>query len=554
MLPQAERNPNETIAQPAMMEAADPEAPHPEIIGRTGTIFCLTCLVFIGFLFLPSFTTLAHCWQIDPNYSHGWLILPLCAWLSWKVLRQPKGGEKPRPWLGGAEILAGCLLHLFVQVVPWLLVDFIGLFLILRGMCHAWGGSRLAHAMGFPTGFLFFMFPLPVIWTGAAAVWLQDIVSRASAPVLNLFWVCHRRGNELRIAGLEDCLLVAPECSGLRQLVAFLALAALIAYWGKKSFLRGACLCLLAVPIAILANVLRVLLMAMGARTFGTDWLSGWMHDVPALLTLPVGFVLLLIVSRWLLPRGKEMPAVVTVEDSAAEDHHRSFQVMVACGILALAAQTGLWFHLHHGTVQPYAELEKDVATLPLNFATPSRSWQGHESTRRELLAQKIPFADSFLSRDYASEDATLNLYVVYSHDGKDREHHPEICVRDVGGATEDTALRGLVPLDEADTRIIQRFCFRIGTQPPTMVYYWHYTFPLADATATLTPLQRLHQEFQQRPPSVTVQVACNGSPAALALVEKEFLPRIDQELRQVLPSGVRLGRERLPIRFLGGR
>jgi len=88
-------------------------------------------------------------------------------------------------------------------------------------------------------GFLFFMFPLPVTWTGAAAVWLQDTVSRVSAPVLNLFWICHRRGNELVIAGLEDNLLVAPECSGLRQLVAFLALAALIAYLGKKPLLRG---------------------------------------------------------------------------------------------------------------------------------------------------------------------------------------------------------------------------------------------------------------------------------------------------------------------------
>jgi exosortase len=554
MLPQVVPPPTFVVAQRDRAEAVDGQAVHRGNIGRTGVIFSLTCLFFVGFFYLPSFATLMQCWQIDPNYSHGWLILPVSAWLSWKVLRQPNGHGSARPWLGGAEILAGCLFHLFVQVVPWLIVDFLGLVLILRGMCHAWGGSRLANAMAFPAGFLFFMFPLPVTWTGAAAVWLQDIVSRASAPILNLFWVCHRRGNELVIAGLENSLLVASECSGLRQLVAFLALAALIAYLGKKSFLRSVCLCLLAVPIAILANILRVLLMAMGARSFGTEWLSGWMHDVPALLTLPVGFVLLLFVSRWLLSDARASDEKISQESATTGDRRGSFRVVVSCAILALAGQAGLWFHLRQGSEQAYAILDKDLSALPANFTTQGRRWQGLDSARRELLARKIPFADAFISRDYATEDAVVNLYVVYSHDGKDREHHPEICVRDVGGATEEVAFRGIVPLDTAGARTIQRFRFRTATQQPITIYYWHYTFPLADTAKSITPLQRLHQEFQQRPPSVTVQIACNGSPAALALVEKELLPRVDQELRQLLPTGVRLGRERLPIRFLGER
>ena len=526
-------------------------------IGKKAVPFILVALIFLFLLYLPTLTTLIRHWQDDPNYSHGWLILPLSLWLAWGTLQAGNVRSEPQPWLGAAEILAGCLLHLFTQVVPWLVVDFLGLFLILRGLAHAWGGSRTANALAFPAGFLFFMFPLPVLWTGAAAVWLQDIVSRVSAPLINLFWVCHRRGNELVVAGLEDRLTVAAECSGLRQIVAFFALATLIGYLGRKTFLHGCLLCLLAVPIAVVANVLRVLLMVVGARCFGTGWLEGWMHDLPAMLTLPIGLVLLFLVSRW-MGIARETPAVKSgAPASALETATRNpLWNVLGCATISLLAQAGLWLHLEQASAPAYRLLENELGSLPLAMQTSSGLWQGTESARRELLAPKIPFADAFLSRDYLAPGSEIgvNLYAVYSQEGKDREHHPEICVRDVGGATEEVQHRALVPLEGSGQRQSQRFRFRTGPQQVLTIYYWHYTFPLADDSATLSYLQRLHRELRQRPPSITVQVACYGPPTALNVVEKEFLPAVDRDLRQLLPATARIGHERLPIRFLGGR
>jgi exosortase/archaeosortase family protein len=52
---------------------------------------------------------------------------------------------------------------------------------------------------------------------------------------------------------------------------------------------------LAAVPVAIVANVLRVLGMALMARWLGVSWLEGWSHHLPALFTFPLGLGLYLL-------------------------------------------------------------------------------------------------------------------------------------------------------------------------------------------------------------------------------------------------------------------
>jgi len=191
-------------------------------------------------------------------------------------------------------------VHGAATVLAAPLLDFLGLALVLHGLALLLGGQAWARGLRFPIVFLFFMFPLPSLLTSAVAVWLQDVVSGLSAEVLNLTWVCHRKGNALYLPGCEQPLFVAEECSGLRQLVAFVALAAFLGVVQGRGLWQRLLLVAAALPAAILANVLRVLAMAFGARLFGTSWLSGWLHDVPAMITLPLGLGVLLAVS-WAL-------------------------------------------------------------------------------------------------------------------------------------------------------------------------------------------------------------------------------------------------------------
>ncbi len=174
--------------------------------------------------------------------------------------------------------------------------------LVLRGLAVLAGGPAWANGFTFSILFLFFMFPLPVTWTGYAALWLQDTVSFVSAWVLDPIFTCYRRGNTLQLAGIARPLVVAEECSGLRQIVAFFACGSYYAYFSGRPTSYRIILVLAAVPVAIAANVLRVALMAAGAVWFGMDWMDGPLHSAPALFSIPAGLGLYALVG-WQLGR-----------------------------------------------------------------------------------------------------------------------------------------------------------------------------------------------------------------------------------------------------------
>jgi exosortase len=261
-----------------------------------------TSLVALAVLFGPTLMALVRLWASDPNYSHGFLVLPLSLWLAWGSFRETGLPAEGRPALGAISLLGGCLAHLAALVLQAPLLDFVGLALVLRGLAVTVGGPLWAGRFTFPILFLFFLFPLPGVWTARAAVWLQDVVAGVSGAILDLFIVCHRQGNVLHLAGLGQPLVVAQECSGLRQIVAFIALGTLLGHLGGGRPLPRLLLLLAAIPVAILANTIRVLLMGFGAHFFGVGWISGPLHHAPALFSLPLGIALYLML-WWVVQR-----------------------------------------------------------------------------------------------------------------------------------------------------------------------------------------------------------------------------------------------------------
>jgi exosortase len=261
-------------------------------------------VVLVGLLFAGRFVQLVGVWVRDPNYSHGFLVPLVSGWLAWRYWRQAGVPARADGGPGLAALASGCLLHLAALVTGWALLDFLALALVLRGFAVSLGGRVWARGFTFPILFLFFMFPLPGLCTTAAALWLQGMVSGASAAVLNLFTICYQRGHALHLSGMSQPLVVAAECSGLRQILAFVALGAVVGHLSRQSWLWRTLLIIAALPVALLANIARVLVMAIGASVFGTEWLSGWLHTTPALLTLPLGLVLFVLVI-WALGPGR---------------------------------------------------------------------------------------------------------------------------------------------------------------------------------------------------------------------------------------------------------
>jgi exosortase len=296
-------------------ESNDASAPAPAA-SRSGAVAWLGLIALLLLvLFGPHLLRLADLWSTDPSYSHGFLIPFISLWLAIRAYRQLPAPVEGDVRIGSMAILAGCMLHLLTMILAWPPLDFIALSLVLWGLAVTVGGGEWSRGFLFAIGFLFFMYPLPVTWTSYLALVLQDWVAGISASILDPFIVCYRRGNVLHLAGVPEPLVVAAECSGLRQIVAFVALGTLVAGLSEKPRAFRVLLVLSAVPVAILANVARILLMALGAVWFGTGWISGWLHDAPSALTFPLGLALFIAVG-WGLgrffstrPRSEDCPS-----------------------------------------------------------------------------------------------------------------------------------------------------------------------------------------------------------------------------------------------------
>jgi hypothetical protein len=239
-------------------------------------------------------------------------------------------------------------------------------------------------------------------------------------------------------------------------------------------------------------------------------------------------------------------------------------RLMLVAGCLAagLAAQLALERHLDAAAAGAYPELKRGLDDFPQAVANPAlpepspdnpwppATWYGEDRADREALRQKLDFADALCARTYHPEHVgvAVTLYMVYSRAGEDRNHHPEICIREVAGAPEELDGRALVYLDAAQERPVQRFRFRTSPTRSMTVYYWHYTldpvFP-----AGQTSLQVLHQKLSHPAPSVTVEVSTYAQPVEQTAVERDFLVAVDALLqRDHLPATARIGCDRLPV------
>jgi exosortase len=514
-------------------------------------------------LFGQRFVELVRVWSEDDNYSHGFLVPLVSAYLAYQYVRRVGGPREGNVPAGLVWLVGGCFLHLAAVVLWWPPIDYVALVTILHGLAVLAGGREWARGFRFPILFLFFLFPLPVALTDRLAVELQGIVTTLSTLVLSFFLPVHRDGYEILLPGPR--LEVGEACSGLRQLVAFAALTLIVVHLSHRGWWYKALLLLAAPLVAIAANLLRVLLMACILWNFGPRWISQTRivaglgltyHDAWGLLTMAAGLGLLVTVAWWL---GRLLPETGQRKDGQRPtengERHAGFsfldkRLVVACGVLAvtLACQSALRAHLNNGKLAEPPELGQPLASVPVSLG----EWFGQDippATLPPLTRRYYEEADDRLHRAYllpnpAGKPLEGRLWAVHYRDGRDRNHHPYVCYK-VAGLVEDRSAYREVAANDGGAPL-RRFCFA-GRERRSYVYYWHYTFEPTNAPDA-TPLQLLHQRLSRRLPSVTVELFADADDERLDALAR----LVDQEMRRQLPAGSRRGSDILPIRYAG--
>jgi exosortase len=172
--------------------------------------------------------------------------------------------------------------------------------------------------------FLVFMFPLPHRLETALSQPLQQVASAASVYTLQtLGWPAFREGNILLVHDYR--IGVVEACNGLGMLLSFFAVAAGTAVVCSASWAERIVLFLSSVPIAILANVARIVATSVLYDLAGPRWGELVFHDLAGWLMMPLALGLLCVerkVVSWLMIDDAlgELPEMGVVP--AAVDRH----------------------------------------------------------------------------------------------------------------------------------------------------------------------------------------------------------------------------------------
>lgn len=258
-----------------------------------GTIVVLTALLILSYL--DSFERISYSWS-TPQYSHGYLI-PLFA-IALLAMRRKLFVQVPtwHRWVGCAIVAAGIAMRLVGGVTVTFSLDnmsfipcVLGIFVMVGGLpSFKWAGPAVA--------FLFFMYPFPRAVEDMVMRPMQKLATMASNYVLITLGVdCYREGNVINLVSRDMPLNVAEQCSGLRMLTIFTALAVAMALiFTDRTWWERALIVISAIPIAIGVNVFRITLTGVLYNlNVNTDLADKVFHDLAGWIMMPLALGLL---------------------------------------------------------------------------------------------------------------------------------------------------------------------------------------------------------------------------------------------------------------------
>jgi exosortase len=228
-------------------------------------------------LYWPTILHLVGQWWHDPNFSHGFFVPLFSGFVLWQE-RDRLARLTPKPsWFGLAILLAAICLLIVGQLGAELFLARFSLLVLLAGVVILFQGWKLFRAVFFPWAFLLLMIPIPAIVFNQITFPLQLLASRVAARTLPLLGVpILREGNVINLPSMA--LEVAEACSGIRSLMSLVTLAIIYGYLTEKRIWVRWLLAIASVPIAVVANSVRIIGTGLLVQYWDAEKAEGYFH------------------------------------------------------------------------------------------------------------------------------------------------------------------------------------------------------------------------------------------------------------------------------------
>ena len=261
-------------------------------------------LVFAGLagLYVPTYWELIHgIWRLEET-AHGSIIFLVFIYL---LIKQSKGlferAYVPSNGIGISLLFIGLLLYVLGRSQDIIIFEVGSQIPVFAGTLLLMQGTASLRSVWFPLLYLVFMLPLPSFVVDSLTGLLKQWVSSIAVEILyDAGYPIARNGVIIIIAQYQ--LLVADACSGLNSMFSLSAIGLLYMYLaGRSGWLYNGFMLARILPVAFVANIVRIITLILITYNFGDEAGQGFMHGFAGMVLLIVAVLLLFILDSLLV-------------------------------------------------------------------------------------------------------------------------------------------------------------------------------------------------------------------------------------------------------------
>jgi exosortase len=240
---------------------------------------------------------LVYDWYTIPDYSHGFLVPLFAAFLIWDKRKTLSAIPIKQTWSGIALVVFSITVLILGVYGVELFTARMSFVMLLAGLIWTFFGWDMIKALRFPLLVLILAIPIPAIVFNRITFPLQLQASRIASDVLPVLGVpTLHEGNVIELPVMK--LEVAEACSGIRSLVSLFTLAVFYGYFLEKTTKRRVILALASIPIAVAANVVRIVGTGLCVQYWDPEKALGFFHEFSGWVMFVVSLVCLYLVHR----------------------------------------------------------------------------------------------------------------------------------------------------------------------------------------------------------------------------------------------------------------
>lgn len=262
-------------------------------------------LVLLGIIAMvaPTLVSLARGpWSLESGV-HGPIVVATGLWLIFRRMPEIRANMTPGSIpLTIAGLAVAVPLYAFGRAFDFISIEVAGMLMALAFTAYAYVGAAVMRSMWFPIFYMAFVIPVPGWVLDVVTQPLKILVSEVVTHILTLFgYPIARSGVTLYVANYQ--LLVEDACAGLNSLVSLSAIGLFYVYMLRGSNWRYSILLLaLVVPIAIAANIIRVMALVLITYHFGDAAAQGYLHNFAGMVTFTSALLFIFLVDKILTP------------------------------------------------------------------------------------------------------------------------------------------------------------------------------------------------------------------------------------------------------------